>query len=217
MSERLPRTRHPGRGRGRPGAPRRLPAGERREQLLDVAGAILAGEGYRALTMERLAERAGVSKGLGYVYFGNVEAVARALYEREVRALFRRVEGASRGTASFEERVERAVHAYFDVVGERGALLGVLQAHLARSRREGGSRRRLGRFLRSWAEEIETAYSIPAARAEALVGMMLSAADACARSWYAGSITRADAERTCLAFVREGLRGALQVPQAQPE
>lgn len=213
MAERPPRRRRSarpsGRGRGRPGAPRRLPAGERREQLLDVAGALLAGEGYGALTMERLAERAGVSKGLGYVYFGNVEAVALALYEREVRALFRRVESASQSATDFEERVQRAVRAYFDVVGERGALLGVLEAHLARSRRAGEGRRRLGHFLRFWAEQIVADYPISVARAETLVAMMLSSADACARSWHAGGITRSEAEHTCMSFVREGLRGAL--------
>ncbi|HXZ86430.1 MAG TPA: TetR family transcriptional regulator, partial [Myxococcota bacterium] len=39
----------------------RLPAADRREQLLDAAAAILLDAGFGALTMERLAERAGVS------------------------------------------------------------------------------------------------------------------------------------------------------------
>lgn len=216
MPDRSPRSRRPARRGVRTRAPRRLPAGERREQLLDVAGAILAGEGYRALTMERLAQRAGVSKGLGYVYFGNVEAVAIALHEREVGALFRRVEEAMRGATGLEERLRRAVRAYLDVVGERGALLGVLQAHLARSRRERRGRRRLRRFLRFWAAEIEGAYGLPAARAEALAGMMLSATDACARSWHAGRMDRAEAERACVAFLREGLRGALAAEAPEP-
>ena len=61
-----------------PGASR-LPAAERRDRFLDVAAEILIEGGLRALTMERLAERSGVSKGLGYAYFTDVEDVALAL------------------------------------------------------------------------------------------------------------------------------------------
>lgn len=49
---------------------RRLPKEERRAQLLDVAYEIIEEEGTDALTLARLAERAGVSKPIAYDHFG---------------------------------------------------------------------------------------------------------------------------------------------------
>src|SRR6266403_6308199 len=63
---------------------RRLPAEQRREHLLDVGAAIILDSGFETLTMESVAERAGVSKGLGYAYFENAEELALALYDREM-------------------------------------------------------------------------------------------------------------------------------------
>ena len=101
----------------------RLRPEQRREQLLDVAAEILLASGFDALTMEGVAQRAGVSKGLGYAYFENAEALALALHEREVTAVYHRVEEAMAGTAAFAEQLPRALTAYLDVVTERGDLL----------------------------------------------------------------------------------------------
>ena len=83
----------------------RLAAADRREQLLDVAAAIALDSGLLALSMESVAQRAGVSKGLGYAYFENADALALALYDREVGELYRRVEAAVSAAGDFEARI----------------------------------------------------------------------------------------------------------------
>ena len=86
---------------------RRLPAEQRREHLLDVGAAIILDSGFETLTMESVAERAGVSKGLGYAYFENAEELALALYDREMAEFYRRILEATAGVESFEPFVAR--------------------------------------------------------------------------------------------------------------
>lgn len=184
-----------------------LPAERRRAQLLDAAGRIVLADGVRALTMERLAERAGVSKGLGYAYFEDVEDVALALWDREVGEVYRRVEGATDGAGGVEEGLRRAVHAYFDVIEERGALLGALRSHFGGTRMERGTDRRVRAFLQFWVRQVQQAAAVETPTAIAVSAMLVNAADAAARVWGAGSIEREEAERLCLRFLLEGFRG----------
>jgi AcrR family transcriptional regulator len=60
----------------------RLNAAERREQLLDVANALLAERGYEEVTVDLVAKAAGVARGLVHHYFGGRKEVYLALLER---------------------------------------------------------------------------------------------------------------------------------------
>jgi AcrR family transcriptional regulator len=61
----------------------RLPAPERREQLLEAAMEVVGERGYRGLTMEAVALRAGVTKPVVYDAFANRDDVMRALLDAE--------------------------------------------------------------------------------------------------------------------------------------
>lgn len=189
---------------------RRLPPQERRAQLLDVAAAILLEDGPAALTMERLAGRAGVSKGLGYAYFRDAEDVALSLWDREVSDVYRRVEEATGDAGSFEEGLRRAVRAYFDVVAERGVLLGKLQAHFGGARAGRRTARRVRAFLAFWSRRVQDGLGAPPPAAGTLAAMLLNAADAASRAWTGGVVEREEAERLCVAFVTAGMPAALE-------
>ncbi len=73
---------------------RRMSRRDRRRQLLDVTASLLATEGTRAVTMERVAEIAGVSKALPYAHFANAEELLVAVYQRSSSRLGRVVWGA---------------------------------------------------------------------------------------------------------------------------
>ncbi len=62
---------------------RRVPQAERREQLLDVALALVAEEGFPALSMEAIARRAGVNRVVIYRSFANLGVLITALMHRE--------------------------------------------------------------------------------------------------------------------------------------
>src|SRR2546421_10877664 len=68
--------------------PSRLPAEERREQLLDVTKAIVSRDGFHGVSIEAVAREAGVSRPIVYGHFNDLPGLLEALVEREgARAL----------------------------------------------------------------------------------------------------------------------------------
>ena len=94
----------------------RLPGPERREQLLDVAGERFAELGFHALSMEAIAEAAGVSKPVLYQHFPSKRALYVAVVEDAVAEVQRQITQALEGTTDNRERVEGAVQAFFGFV-----------------------------------------------------------------------------------------------------
>lgn len=65
----------------------RLAPEQRRDQLLDLGAELFAAEPYEQVHIERIAEMAGVSRGLLYHYFPTKAAFFAALVERSVEHL----------------------------------------------------------------------------------------------------------------------------------
>ena len=64
-------------------SPARTPRAERsRQRILDAAGQCFAASGYAKTTIEEVASRAGVSKGLVHHHFGTKERILEAVVER---------------------------------------------------------------------------------------------------------------------------------------
>ncbi|MBA2578909.1 MAG: TetR/AcrR family transcriptional regulator [Euzebyaceae bacterium] len=97
----------------------RLSADRRREQLLEVAGEAFARHGYHGLSMEQLADAAGVSKPVLYQHFPSKRDLYLAIVRDAVAQLERRVGNALLGTTSNRDRVHGAISAYFDFVEDR--------------------------------------------------------------------------------------------------
>lgn len=57
----------------------RMPAAERREQLLSVALDVFAGEGYHQTSMNQIAEAAGITKPVLYQHFASKRELYLAL------------------------------------------------------------------------------------------------------------------------------------------
>ncbi|MDQ0936467.1 TetR/AcrR family transcriptional regulator [Streptomyces turgidiscabies] len=68
---------------------RRLSTGERREQLLSVGARLFSESPYDDVWIERVAEIAGVSRGLLYHYFPNKRDFFAAVVERESERMLR--------------------------------------------------------------------------------------------------------------------------------
>ena len=191
--------------------PRRLPAEQRREHLLDVGAAIILDSGFESLTMEAVAERAGVSKGLGYAYFENAEELALALYDREMEQFYRRTQESTAGCDSFDERLRRALREHLKLVAERGVLFVILQTKLSGRKLNRTVRQRLKPFIDFWARQIEAEFSMDRATAEAVAAAMMSSADIFARTWYARRrLPRREVEVLSAEFAVAGIRAALE-------
>ncbi len=189
------------------GGPARVPRAVRRAQLLDGAASIITHQGFDALTMDALAEQAGVSKGLGYTYFDNVDDVVHALWERELERLYRRMGDALNEHAPFEEQVRAAVRAYFDLVEERGSLLDVLGAHLTGPASRSEQRRRQP-FVRELAGLVQHQFDVQPRRARALSALLMSVSATSAWMWRAYGMSRDEVEESCVAFMLAGVAAA---------
>src|ERR687894_2202258 len=75
-----------------PATSSRMPAGARREQLLDVAKAIVLERGFHAVSIEAVAREAGVSRPIVYGHFGDLPGLLEALVLRETARALRQLE-----------------------------------------------------------------------------------------------------------------------------
>ncbi len=84
----------------------------RRAEILDAAEALYAEHGWDAVTMEQVARRARLSRGLIYVYFKDKPDLHLGLVERALDTLRQRFESARQREASGIEQVEAIGRAY---------------------------------------------------------------------------------------------------------
>jgi AcrR family transcriptional regulator len=99
--------------------PARMPAGARREQLLDVTKAIVAERGFHAVSIEGVAREAGISRPIVYGHFDDLPGLLDALVKREgARALGQLAEVLPPALAQGapEERLAAALGAYLEAV-----------------------------------------------------------------------------------------------------
>ena len=94
-----------------------MPAPERREQLLDVTKAIVAEDGFHAVSIERVAREAGISRPIVYEHFGDLAGLLEALVEREgVRALAQMREVVPRAGGNPRQQLLAGLRGYLEAV-----------------------------------------------------------------------------------------------------
>lgn len=102
----------------------RLPAPERRRQLLDVALVVFAREGYHAASMNDVAEAAGVTKPVLYQHFESKRELYLELLSDVGGRLERAIAAATADAGGPRQQVEAGLRAYFRFVAdERDAFL----------------------------------------------------------------------------------------------
>ena len=94
----------------------RLPAHQRRRQLLDVAVGVFAENGYHRTSMDQVAEAAGVTKPVLYQHFGSKRKLYLELLDDVGTQLTEAIAKATATAASPREQVLNGVRCYFDFV-----------------------------------------------------------------------------------------------------
>ena len=94
----------------------RMPAAERREQLLAVALDVFAGEGYHQTSMNQIAEAAGITKPVLYQHFVSKRELYLALIEEAGERLLHIITAPSITETNGRRRVELGFLAYFQWV-----------------------------------------------------------------------------------------------------
>ena len=96
----------------------RLPAGERREQILDVAVQVFARNGFHGTSMNDVADAAGVTKPVLYQHFDSKQELYLALIDDVGRKMISAIQKATAGAANGKKQTELGFQAYFRWVAQ---------------------------------------------------------------------------------------------------
>ena len=196
----------------------RLGLEARRTQMLDIAAAVVAGEGVAAASMKRIARDAGVSESLAFTYFGSRAALLADLARRELAAMEGvRLAEAGRGRSG-RSRVALSTAAYLGQIEARGSVLhallaapevrALLRPERRAAQRSGGQRTASG-LTRRYGVEADIAY----AATQALTAATRRAGHLLAMK----RVSREAAERLVMAMVERGNRDLLTGGGDPPE
>lgn len=111
----------------------RLPANQRRRQLLDVAGPVFAARGFAATTMDDVATAAGVTKPVLYQHFPSKRALFAEMLDDMGDQLLTELATATSRAETGRERVELGFAAYFRFVAAHRTSFQVLFGAAARN------------------------------------------------------------------------------------
>jgi AcrR family transcriptional regulator len=95
----------------------------RQAHILDHAARLITVEGLSALSMERIAREAGVSKALVYNYFSNQRTLLQSLLRRDLERIQAEQMHAATSARTFPELVRNTTHVALVEVERRGAFL----------------------------------------------------------------------------------------------
>lgn len=104
----------------------RLPAAERRQQLLEVALETFAAKGFHETSMNEVAEAAGVTKPVLYQHFASKKALYNELVDEMGGRLERAIYEAAVAAEGPRQQVEAGFRAYFRWAIGQGAAFQVL-------------------------------------------------------------------------------------------
>jgi len=135
----------------------RLDPEVRREQILDATELVLAGHDPGEITLDQIAEAAGVSRGLVYNYFGDKAGLLAAVYLRHLDRLVAALDAPLHGAGSGEQRLREVVEAYLRFASANPAGWRLLSSSEASEHPSVRSARRehLERISTSWGETPE--------------------------------------------------------------
>jgi AcrR family transcriptional regulator len=135
----------------------RLDPEVRREQIIDATELVLADHDPGDITLEQIAEAAGVSRGLVYNYFGDKAGLLASVYLRNLDRLVAALELPLRAAPTVEQRLREVVEVYLRFASENPAGWRLLSASEASEHPavRGARREHLERISTSWGETPE--------------------------------------------------------------
>ena len=162
----------------------RLQSSARRDALLDAAVALVRAKGVQQVSMEAVAERAGVSRPLVYKHFANRDGLLAAAYRREASTLHAALAAEVAEAGSVEEMYQALLRGSIRATVERGQIFTALRAAGGWNRdirREQRSRDR--HTVRAFAAAAARQYGLDRQRSTSVTAVLLGALDAVLAQW----------------------------------
>lgn len=164
----------------------RLPAAQRRSQLLETAVGVFAEQGYHAASMNDVAEAAGVTKPVLYQHFSSKRDLFVELLTSIGDELRDTIAKATADASGPRQQIEQGMVAYFRFVDTRTDSFRVLFGSGARRDPEFAS------FARSVEESIAESIALlivvdgqPASHRDVLANSIVGMTEAASRHWLA--------------------------------
>lgn len=164
----------------------RLDRDDRRDALLNAAADLVSSGDVEAVSMEAVAEKAGVSRPLVYKHFSNKTELLEALYAREAAALHEEIGADVAKARTLEEMFRALVRGSLAAQASRGATFAALRSAAGKSddrRREQRSRDRT--TLRFFVRRAVREFDLPESQARAAVSILLGAIESVLSAWRA--------------------------------
>ena len=182
-----------------------LRAPERRRHLLDAAARLVREQGWAAVSVQAVAEAAGVTRQLVYGHFESLEALQGALLAHLFESAYEATRATLRSTGSTASILRKAYEVFLAMPGEQRFVLRSLTGADPDAPHGASQARRLlrTRIAGLWVPLVARETGLRTAEAQALTWMLLGAAWALADLVADGSIAR----RTGVdLFVRHAVR-----------
>jgi AcrR family transcriptional regulator len=162
----------------------RLARADRRDALLDAALALVAESDIESVSMEAVAERAGVSRPLVYKHFANRGELLAAVYQREAAVLHAELSAAVMAAGTVADMFRALVRGALRAEAQRGAAFAALRAAGLRTRERRDEQRRRDRStLRYFAANAVRDFGLDEPTARTGVGILLGAIDPVLAQW----------------------------------
>lgn len=164
--------------------PARLARAERRDALLDVTAELVASGDAESVSMEAVAERAGVSRPLVYKHFANRSELLAALYKREASLLHKELAAAVAAAPNLDEKFRALVRGSLRAQSNRGATFAALRsAGVRNNARRSEQRQRDRQTLHYFTALAVEEFGLDQTRARAGAAILLGAIDAVLVRW----------------------------------
>jgi AcrR family transcriptional regulator len=164
----------------------RMPAAERREQLLRTAVSVFAEHGYHATSMNDVAEAAGVTKPVLYQHFSSKRELFIELLDDIGAELRDTIAKATADAAGPRQQIEQGFRAYFSFVEESTDAFRVLFGSGARRDPEFASfARAVEASIAEAISELIVVEGEPVAQSLLLAHSIVGMTEAASRYWLA--------------------------------
>jgi AcrR family transcriptional regulator len=162
----------------------RLGRSDRRNALLDAAAALITSAGLDAVTMETVADRAGVSRALVYKHFANRSHLLTEVYRREAELLHTQLAAGVYGATSLETMYRALIRGVLRATEQRRAVFLALRTAGARDdKRRQEQRDRDRATVQFFTARAIAEFGLPPAQAEAATEILLGGIDSIIARW----------------------------------
>lgn len=168
----------------------RVAAADRRTQLLDVAADVVSSVGVRALTLDAVAEKAGVHRPVVYRHFANADQLLAAVVDRELGQLSRSTADAVAGIEGFEPRLRSAVTSWMEHFAKSATLMNAALVRPPTTVELRAKRRKQNNASMAFLTHELQAAGVAGVDAEIAAALLLNGLTGVVALWRAKRITR---------------------------